>query len=113
MIRLDAMRGPVTNEYARRETRRHLLEKLCVFADSVQTASVVVVGWLMPQLRYELQGGTTRGKVTFVYTLKENALEYYSSHGFDIRYLRGMDQLSRRRTGADLSNSGAFPLEFE
>lgn len=109
-LTLDVLKGPVWIQYEQRESVHRLVKYLVAYADTVSVSTVIVVGWVLPQLRFELQGATSRSNTTFAYALKTNAIEYYRDHGYDIRYLKSMNEMNIRRYGVDLAKSGASEM---
>ncbi|MFN0158061.1 MAG: hypothetical protein ACKVRP_08340 [Bacteroidota bacterium] len=112
-LTVDVLKGPVCMEYERRETRRHFLDRMYAYADTVSQRTIVVTGWLTPQIRFEIGGGTERSNVVFAYALRANAIEFYKTNDYAIRYLRGMNEMNRQRYGVDLLEAGAVPLLFD
>ncbi len=113
VLAVDVLKGPVWLERERGEHRRRFLDRLYLYADTVSRRTVVVVGWLSPQIRFEIGGGNERSSVLFAYALRADAIEFHKKNGYPIRYLRGMNEMNRGRYGVDLMEAGALPLLFD
>jgi hypothetical protein len=112
-ISVDPFSGPVRMEYERREARRRLLDRLYAFADTVGSRTVVIAGWLVPQIRYEVGDAATRGGATFVYALRQDALQSSVTQGLRVYYLKGMDIMNHHRYGVNPAVAGARLLDLE
>ena len=92
-----------------RQERERILER--AFAQvRVRTGETVVVAWeWLPEVRVRL-GGTTEGRVRYVYDLTLAELEAVQRRDVHVAYLPGADWATEQTQGFDLASRGAVRL---
>ncbi len=108
---LDPLRGPILRDRVERRESMRYVDRVLDRAEALPEGSVVVVGYWLPQIRYQL-GDDTRGLERFAYLLGRNELNKLRSGKKRIFYLPDMRAFNLAACELDLQVAGAEPLEI-
>jgi hypothetical protein len=107
----SAATSPLLQVQLERELRMQQLGALVERANALPGRSVVVAGWLEPQLRVMWRDlGADNPGVEIAYTLDREELEHHRAAGQRIYYIPGQQHYNREVHGVGLDRTNSAPL---
>jgi hypothetical protein len=108
-VRLEVNRGPILRDHQTRLSDMETITKLLDLTQSDNTRTVVLVGHLLPQLRYYMD--KEPAQVILARSLTQQETERYLSEGYDLFFVPGERELTLNTQGFDLAEFGGKPIQ--